>query len=304
MSDPNLLLTLENIKENTSKVPNKKFKIFGKIFNSPLFSGDQKDHNGNNVAWCAPDSKYSSSTGKEDFYIIRTGITSFGNEEFKIKNVAHNAFLQMDAKTDGTDRYVTLSTTEDGKPEQTWYIVNADNDKEFKIFNKKFCGPLFCGTGKDGCGDHWAWVNADFQYENKGKERWFIRFSGQVSSSKEVSPQTGSVSTAMGNYFGAVDDERTAKKNAKDAGFSFMVKEEHVMFKGEKVVDRKEFFKAYWEDDDDYVYYDCDSIFLVDGRVGVKGLMCEVGADRPGMSYFGYYNEYVGKFDGTTFKKE
>ena len=129
-------LTLDKIKESTDIVAQRKFQIFNKKWVGPLFSGDGTDKNNNNVAWVEENRNYFNN-GKEEFYIIRTGKFSFGNEEFKIKNVKHCAYLQLDYNKDSYgDYYVTLSKNEED-PRQSWYIVNVDNTQEFKIINKK-----------------------------------------------------------------------------------------------------------------------------------------------------------------------
>jgi len=45
---------------------------------------------------------------------------------------------------------------------------------EYKLRNAKWQGPLFGGDGTDACGDHWAWIEPNADYENNGKERWHI----------------------------------------------------------------------------------------------------------------------------------
>ena len=46
-----------------------------------------------------------------------------------------------------------------------------DKNCEYKLFNKKWRGPLFCGDSKDKDGDHYIFTEERTQYENNGKER-------------------------------------------------------------------------------------------------------------------------------------
>ena len=194
MESTKIQISLDKINANTGKTPNEKFQFHSKTF-GPLFSGTQLDENGNNVAWVAQNKDYTCDS-KEQFYIIKTGAFTFGNEEFKIKSVRHNSFLQMDERTDGQDYYVTLSPIETGQRNQSWYLVNVDNTTEFKIMNMKFNGPMFCGSGTDDWGDHWAWIEPNFLYENNGKERWFISMIGNTE--KEVA------TTELGDHLGSI----------------------------------------------------------------------------------------------------
>jgi len=48
---------------------------------------------------------------------------------------------------------------------ERWKIVPVDNTfTEFKLFNVKWGGPLFCGDTKCDNGDHLAWVAPDLDY--------------------------------------------------------------------------------------------------------------------------------------------
>ena len=75
-------LTFEQIKDNTLNQPTRKFQFFNKKWVGPLFSGSRKDENSNQYAWIEKNRNYSNS-GKEEFYIIRTGCFSFVLLEMK-----------------------------------------------------------------------------------------------------------------------------------------------------------------------------------------------------------------------------
>ena len=50
---------------------------------------------------------------------------------------------------------------------ERWNIQPVDSKfTEFKLFNVKWGGPLFCLDDKDKDGDHWAWVPPRVNYEN------------------------------------------------------------------------------------------------------------------------------------------
>ena len=58
-----------------------------------------------------------------------------------------------------------------GKP--GLWVIKKESDGWYTITNKTFGGPLFCGSGTDGCGDHWAWVPKNpTDYDNNDKARW------------------------------------------------------------------------------------------------------------------------------------
>merc|ERR1712080_788257 len=43
-------------------------------------------------------------------------------------------------------------------------------DGLYMVRNQRFDVPLFCGTGTDDLGDHWAWCVSQYDYANEGKE--------------------------------------------------------------------------------------------------------------------------------------
>merc|ERR1712080_296294 len=43
-------------------------------------------------------------------------------------------------------------------------------DGLYMVRNQRFDVPLFCGTGTDDLGDHWAWCASQYDYANEGKE--------------------------------------------------------------------------------------------------------------------------------------
>jgi hypothetical protein len=74
-----------------------------------------------------------------------------------------------------------------------------------------------------------------------------------------------------------------------------------VMLNGVKVVSEDEYWKGYYDTDDDYIGWANRSVLLEeDGRVIIKGTVIEVGADRPGMSYKNDDSIQVGTFDPKT----
>ena len=82
---------------------------------------------------------------------------------------------------DGTDSqndhrvWVEKNVNYENNGKERWYIKCVDNTNQiYKIFNKKWKGPLFCGDGTDRDNDHHIWVEKNINYENNGKERWKI----------------------------------------------------------------------------------------------------------------------------------
>ena len=101
--------------------------------------------------------------------------------------------------------------------------------------------------------------------------------------------------------------EATRLKNepftkAKEMGFE--LKEDtqtNLMYKGEEVA--HDIMASWYADDDDYNYYSGCVVYVKGTEVGVRGTLCEVGADRPGMSYRGKYAFIIGTLDGDKFVK-
>jgi len=84
----------------------------------------------------------------------------------------------------------------------------------------------------------------------------------------------------------------------------FTLNEEHkrkLLYKGEEVAD--DIMASWYADDDDYNYYSGCKVYVSGNNVGVRGTLCEVGADRPGMSYRGKYAFVIGTLDGDKFVK-
>jgi len=89
---------------------------------------------------------------------------------------------------------------------------------------------------------------------------------------------------------------------AKEMGFE--LKEDtqtNLMYKGEEVA--HDIMASWYADDDDYNYYDNCVVYVKGNDVGVRGTLCEVGADRPGLSYRGKYAYIIGTLDGDKFVK-
>jgi len=101
------------------EVPTGWYKIFNQEFKAPLFTWDGVDKDGDHGMWIEHRPDYENG-GKERFFVQ----------------------LQPDG----------------------WY----------KIFNKKWEGPLIPGSWADHAGDHYAWVRPLPDYEGGGNERWSI----------------------------------------------------------------------------------------------------------------------------------
>ena len=61
------------------------------------------------------------------------------------------------------------------------------------------------------------------------------------------------------------------------------------------------FMSSYHSDNGDYYYYEALQAYVNGTNVGVRGKLCEVGADRPGMSYHGEEAYILGTLDGDNF---
>jgi len=77
--------------------------------------------------------------------------------------------------------------------------------------------------------------------------------------------------------------------------------ETNLIYNGEEVA--HDVMASWYADDDDYMYYSGCQVYIKGTNVGVRGTLCEVGADRPGMSYRGKYAYLVGTLDGDKFVK-
>ena len=96
--------------------------------------------------------------------------------------------------------------------------------------------------------------------------------------------------------------EKEPYTKAKEMGFE--LKEDtqtNLMYKGEEVA--HDIMASWYADDDDYNYYSGCVVYVKGTEVGVRGTLCEVGADRPGMSYRGKYAFIIGTLDGDKFVK-
>jgi len=90
---------------------------------------------------------------------------------------------------------------------------------------------------------------------------------------------------------------------AKEIGFSLIKVEQTnvLVYKGEHVA--TDIMKSWSDEYDDYNYYDCCEVYVWGAKVGVRARRCEVGADRPGLSWLGFYAYCVGTLDGDKFVK-
>merc|ERR1712086_291082 len=90
---------------------------------------------------------------------------------------------------------------------------------------------------------------------------------------------------------------------ATEMGFTLQEdRETNLFYKGEEVA--HDVMASWYADDDDYNYYDSCVVYVKGTNVGVRGTLCEVGADRPGMSYRGKYAYVIGTLDGDKFVKK
>ena len=133
-----------------------------------MFCGDGTDKDGDHYAWVEARRNYENN-GKERILVQKQIDGSF-----KLFNKKWNGPMFC---ADGTDShgdhwgFFEPCPTYENNGKERWFI-EKQSDGFYKIFNKKWGGPLFCGDGKDSCGDHWVWVEPRRTYENNGKERW------------------------------------------------------------------------------------------------------------------------------------
>ena len=90
---------------------------------------------------------------------------------------------------------------------------------------------------------------------------------------------------------------------ATEMGFTLNDSRAHrkLLYNGEEVAN--DVMASWYEEDDDYEYYSNCQVYVKGSNVGVRGTLCEVGADRPGMSYRGKYAFVIGTLDGDKFVK-
>ena len=106
-------------------------------------------------------------------------------------------------------------------------------------------------------------------------------------------------------YFKMAEEYRIKKapyNKAKEMGFELKeCTQTNLIYKGEEVAHHV--MASWYADDDDYNYYSGCQVYVKGTNVGVRGTLCEVGADRPGMSYRGKYAFIIGTLDGDKFVK-
>lgn len=103
--------------------------------------------------------------------------------EFKIFNKHYQGILYSQGERDfQDDRRVWVEPRRMFQNEgaERWYIINtgqvSNNMTEFKIFNKRFKGPLFNGATFGGDhNDYNIFCEDEPAYENAGKERWYLQ---------------------------------------------------------------------------------------------------------------------------------
>lgn len=147
-------------------------KLYNVKWGGPLFCGDGSDRGGDHWAWVASKRNYQAN-GKEIWTI-----TKQQDGTFKLFNGKWKGPLFCGDSADGSgDRWAWVENNpnyENGGKER--WRLEKQADQTYKLFNGKWKGPLFCGDGTDGGGDHWAWVEPNPGYENNGKERWHIEW--------------------------------------------------------------------------------------------------------------------------------
>jgi len=142
--------------------------VFPFVHNGQSYANCTADGN-EGVPWCATTSDYEVDGLWAVCQCLRNGV-------YKLRNGKHNGPLFCGDGTDSWgDHYVWVepSTNYENAGKELWNIeVQADGT--YKLFNVKWSGPLFGGTGTDSAGLHIAWVRPLVDYENQGKERWII----------------------------------------------------------------------------------------------------------------------------------
>ena len=154
---------------------NCEYKLFNKKWRGPLFCGDSKDKDGDHYIFTEERPDYENN-GKERWIIECVDQT---NQIYKLFNKKWKGPLFCGDSTDKDgDHFVCVEERPnyENNGKERWKIQPVDSEfTEFTLFNVKWGGRLFCGDSKDKAGDHWAWVEPKANYENNGKERWFIK---------------------------------------------------------------------------------------------------------------------------------
>jgi len=157
-------------KKYTMDLPDGLYKMLNAKWVGPLFCGDDTDSGGDHWAWVAPDRNYQQA-GKE---LVRLERQVDGT--YKIFNRKWPGPLFCGDGTDGNgDHWAYFEPNfdyENGNKER--WILQRQYDGTYKVFNKKWGAPLFCGDGTDGSGDHWVWVAPNANYHGNGKEHWWF----------------------------------------------------------------------------------------------------------------------------------
>eukprot|EP00413_Alexandrium_margalefii_P038239 CAMPEP_0204599842 /NCGR_PEP_ID=MMETSP0661-20131031/55081_1 /ASSEMBLY_ACC=CAM_ASM_000606 /TAXON_ID=109239 /ORGANISM="Alexandrium margalefi, Strain AMGDE01CS-322" /LENGTH=269 /DNA_ID=CAMNT_0051610605 /DNA_START=47 /DNA_END=856 /DNA_ORIENTATION=- len=132
--------------------------------------------------------------------------------------------LEMRIMTEKDIRFSKMTFAE----YESKYGQNKGNGKDpclpngtYKLRNAKWGGPLFCGDGTDGCGDHWAWVEPSAHYENRGKERWELKRQGdgtyKLFNEKWGGPLfCGDGADGIGDHWAWVAPQRNYECNGKE----------------------------------------------------------------------------------------
>jgi len=180
-------LTFEEILANCGKIDKdtydvvygKGFKIYNKKFGGPLICGnDINEKNQNDVV--IDYRRNFEDEGKEIWYIINTGKTSNDKIEFKLLNKKSGGplFPNENAYNSGDQKlWVDKDIKYEKLGKERWFLLGIDYIQEFKIINKKYDCPIMAGELKDKDGRYRGWMEGRFNFEDNGKERWYIHFA-------------------------------------------------------------------------------------------------------------------------------
>ena len=97
------------------------------------------------------------------------------NGVYKLRNGKHNGpIFSKNELLDDFNYPTRVAPYEWEDAGRELWNIEVQADGTYKLFNVKWSGPLFGGTGTDSAGLHIAWVRPLVDYENQGKERWII----------------------------------------------------------------------------------------------------------------------------------
>jgi len=155
-----------------------------------LFCGDGTDSGGDHRVWIEPRLTYENN-GKERWEMRFQGNTpspllglppipmsgTIANGRYKLFNVKWGGPMFCgEGKDSGGDHHIWVEPRRnyENQGKELWDFEKQD-DGTWKIRNARWGCPLFCGDSKDNGGDHYAFGEPRKDYENNGKERWYIQ---------------------------------------------------------------------------------------------------------------------------------